>query len=82
MSEWNIVQQLAAEFQKLQASTGAQKLSERNCVEVVNKLVEMGLLDILYTVDGKEYITPQHLDREMRNELVASKGEEAWRRFD
>ena len=74
MSDWEIVQQLAAEFQKVQATSGVQKLSERNCVEVVTKLVSMGLLDVLHTLDGKEYITPQHLEREIRDELIVNKG--------
>ncbi len=75
MSDWDVVKQLAAEFQKVQASTGAQKLSDRNCVEVVSKLVAMGLLTVLHTVDGKEYLTPQQLEREIRDELTANKGE-------
>ncbi len=76
MSDWDAVKQLAAEFQKVQASTGAQKLSERNCVEVVSKLVAMGLLEVLHTVDGKEYLTPQQLEREIRDELTVNKGED------
>ena len=82
MSDWDAVRQLAADFQKLQSSTGAFRLSERNCVEVVTKLVDMGLLEILYTLDGKEYITPQHLDREIRNELMANRGTSSTRGID
>lgn len=74
MSDWDAVRQLAADFQKLQSSTGAFYLSEGNCVEVVTKLVDMGLLEVLYTLDGKEYITPQHLEREIKNELISNRG--------
>ena len=35
----------------------------RNCIEIVNKLVETGLLNIVFTSDGKEYVTPKHLQR-------------------
>ena len=36
-----------------------QRLSERNCVEIVMKLLEMKLLDVVFTTDGKQYLTPQ-----------------------
>ncbi len=35
----------------------------RNCIEIINKLVETGLLNIIFTSDGKEYVTPKHLQR-------------------
>ena len=74
MGDWEEVRKLAADFQKLQASTGAHRLSERNCIEVVSRLVAMGMLEVVYTLDGKEYVTPQHLEREIRNELLLNRG--------
>lgn len=50
------------------------RLSETNCIEVVNLLVEQGLINVIYTVDGKEYITPQHLRREVDDELFVRGG--------
>lgn len=61
---WDEIQKLAADLQRAQLGSSQQRLSERNCIEIVNKLVEMGLLaDIIYTSDGKEYITSKHLQR-------------------
>lgn len=74
MSAWEEVRRLAADFQRVQASSTAHHLSERNCVELVNKLVELRLVDVVYTVDGKEYVTPQQLEREIRDELAVNRG--------
>ena len=74
MSDWDEIQRLAADLQRAQLSTSSQKLSERNCIEIVNKLVQTGLLDIIYTSDGKEYITPKQLQREISDEVYMSGG--------
>lgn len=50
------------------------RLSERNCVEIITTLVENKLLDIIFTNDGKEYITPQHLGKEIKDELYIHGG--------
>lgn len=50
------------------------RLSERNCVEIVTLLLEKKLLDVVFTVDGKEYITPDHLEREIQDELYVNGG--------
>uniref|UniRef100_A0A0K8TMS3 E3 UFM1-protein ligase 1 homolog n=1 Tax=Tabanus bromius TaxID=304241 RepID=A0A0K8TMS3_TABBR len=73
-SEWDEIKRLAADFQKIQLSSTLQKLSERNCVEIVALLSEKGLLDIIFTTDGKEYITPEHLEREINDELYVHDG--------
>ena len=73
-SDWEEIKRLAADFQRAQLSTTAHKLSERNCIEIVNKLVSLGLLEIIYTIDGKEYVTPNQLEREIRDELVVHGG--------
>ncbi|GAB5571733.1 E3 UFM1-protein ligase 1 [Prionailurus iriomotensis] len=44
-------------------------LSERNCIEIVNKLIAQKQLDVVHTLDGKEYITPAQISKEMRDEL-------------
>ena len=43
-------------------------------VQIVQKLVETGAIDLVHTIDGKQYITPQRLDREILDELLAHKG--------
>ena len=74
MSDWEEVRKLAADFQQLQATAGANRLSERNCIELVTRLIQMGQIDVVYTVDGKEYVTPQHLEKEIKNELLVHRG--------
>ncbi|GAB0094997.1 E3 UFM1-protein ligase 1 homolog [Sergentomyia squamirostris] len=73
-SDWDEIKRLAADFQKVQLSSTLQRLSERNCIEVVSLLVEKGLLEIIYTNDGKEYLTPDQLSREIQDELFVNGG--------
>jgi len=61
--------QLAA----VQETTTAQRLSDRNVVEIVDAIVKTFDLKLLYTSDGKEYLTPEHLDREIK-EVVLARG--------
>lgn len=72
--DWEEVKRLAADFQKAQLSFSLQKLSERNCVEIIAKLTEAKLLNIIFTNDGKEYVTPQHLEKEIKDELYVHGG--------
>ena len=72
--DWAEVRQLQAELQRIQTSTTANRLSERNCIEVVTKLIEMKLLEVIYTLDGKEYVVAEHLEREIRDVLEAERG--------
>lgn len=50
------------------------RLSERNCIEIINQLANFKLIDVIYTADGKEYVTPQHLSKEIRDELYLHDG--------
>lgn len=49
-------------------------MSERNCVEIVTKLIELKLIDVIFTTDGKEYLTPQQLIKEIKDELYVHGG--------
>lgn len=49
-------------------------LSERNCVEVVSLLIKQGLINVVYTTDGKEYITPEYLQKEVQDEIYVHGG--------
>ncbi|XP_065073685.1 E3 UFM1-protein ligase 1 homolog [Ochlerotatus camptorhynchus] len=73
-SDWDEIKRLAADFQKAQLSTSLQRLSERNCVEVVSLLIEKGLLEVIFTTDGKEYLTQAHLTQEVKDELFVQGG--------
>lgn len=75
MADWEEIRQLAADFRRVQEASGIHKLSERNCIEVVTRLIDIGLIQVVYTLDGKEYVTPQHLEREIKAELIAHHGE-------
>lgn len=63
-------QQLAA----AQLGSAAQKLSERNCVELVMKLQSLKLVDLIFTRSGKEYLTHKQLIIEIEDELLARGG--------
>ncbi|KFB49638.1 AGAP007742-PA-like protein [Anopheles sinensis] len=73
-ADWDEIKRLAADFQKAQLSTSLQRLSERNCIEIVRLLIERQLIDVIYTNDGKEYLTQDHLEREVRDELYVLGG--------
>jgi hypothetical protein len=52
------------------------KLSERNVVELVNKLKQLGLLgdELLHTTNGKEYITKEQVAREVKQAVAEAGG--------
>ena len=52
------------------------RLSERNIVELVNKLKQLGLLgdDLLYTTNGKEYVTRERAEAEVRGAVRGAGG--------
>lgn len=50
------------------------RLSERNCVELIGLLVKEGLLNVIYTTDGRDIITEQRLIREILDEIYANGG--------
>ncbi|KAH1173485.1 E3 UFM1-protein ligase 1 [Mauremys mutica] len=66
---WEEIRRLAADFQRAQFAEAAQRLSERNCIEIVAKLIAEKQLDVVHTLDGKEYITPAQISREIQDEL-------------
>ncbi|KAL5581100.1 hypothetical protein UlMin_013542 [Ulmus minor] len=61
--------ELQRQFEFAQQAKSSIRLSERNVVELVQKLQELRIIDfdLLHTVSGKEYITPEQL----RNEILA-----------
>ena len=73
-SDWEEIKRLASDFQRAQLSVSSHKLSERNCIEIINKLTGLGLLEVIYTTDGREYLTPQQLEREIKDELIVNGG--------
>ena len=76
-SEWDEVLALQKDFARTQLSSTVHRLAERNVIEVVSKLIQMGLLEVIYTIDGREYLTPNQLDKEIRDELFLHGGKDA-----
>lgn len=67
---------LLAQLQQTQERKASVKLSERNVVELIIKLKQLGLIgdDLLHTINGKEYITTDRLRRDIKAALAASGG--------
>ncbi|NXY59738.1 UFL1 ligase, partial [Callaeas wilsoni] len=66
---WEEIRRLAADFQRAQFADVAHRLSERNCIEIVTKLIAEKQLEVVHTLDGKEYVTPAQISKEIRDEL-------------
>lgn len=63
--------ELQRQFEFAQQAKSSIRLSERNVVELVQKLQQLGIIDfdLLHTTSGKEYITPEQLRKEMEAEI-------------
>lgn len=56
-----------------QKSKSFHKLNERNAVDIIRKLLENKKLQLIYTQDGKEYLTHAQVRHEIIN-LVSDEG--------
>ncbi|XP_010426061.1 PREDICTED: E3 UFM1-protein ligase 1 homolog [Camelina sativa] len=63
--------ELQRQFEFAQQVKSSVRLSDRNVVELVQKLQELGVIDfdLLHTVTGKEYITQEQLRNEITREI-------------
>ncbi|KAG8444751.1 hypothetical protein GDO86_009792 [Hymenochirus boettgeri] len=68
-ADWEEIRRLAADFQRAQLTDTVQRLSERNCIEIVAKLIAEKQLDVVHTLDGKEYVTPSQIVKDIKDEL-------------
>ncbi|KAA6426767.1 MAG: hypothetical protein FRX49_03092 [Trebouxia sp. A1-2] len=70
------LEDLQAALQSAQEEKSTAKLSDRNVVELVNKLQECGLLgeDLLHSVNGREYVTAAHLKVEVTDAVNEAGG--------
>ncbi len=71
---WDEIKKLAADFQRIQLVENSFKLSERNCIEIINKLIESGLLNVVHTIDGKDFLTAKQVEKEIYDELIVHEG--------
>ncbi|RNF25777.1 CG1104 protein-like protein [Trypanosoma conorhini] len=65
---------LVKKFQAIQRQEVPNQIGERNVVEIINVLREKKMVDLLYTLDGKEYLTWDQLRREVVDEIVVNGG--------
>lgn len=65
---------LQRELAAAQETSSLSRLSERNCVELVMKLQELSLVDLIFSRTGKEYLTPQQVEREILDEIYIRGG--------
>uniref|UniRef100_G1NLH9 E3 UFM1-protein ligase 1 n=1 Tax=Meleagris gallopavo TaxID=9103 RepID=G1NLH9_MELGA len=73
-ADWEEIRRLAADFQRAQFAEAAHRLSERNCIEIVTKLIAEKQLEVVHTLDGKEYVTPAQISKEIWDELSVCGG--------
>ncbi|KAF5828079.1 hypothetical protein DUNSADRAFT_18260 [Dunaliella salina] len=68
--------ELLSQLQSTQQTEATSRLSERNVIDLVNKLKQLGILgdELLYTINGKEYITTDQLKKEVSLALKQSGG--------
>lgn len=74
MADWDEIKRLAADFQRTQTTDTLQRISERNCIDIIKKLTDLNLIELIYTCDGKEFLTPDHLLKEIRDEIYVNGG--------
>ncbi len=59
---------------QVQQTATTYKLPERNVVEIIMKLIETGKIEVIFTQNGREYVTPKQLEREIKDEIMLHKG--------
>ncbi|KAJ9445027.1 E3 UFM1-protein ligase 1-like protein [Diplonema papillatum] len=68
------LQALMDRFSAAQRQIGKLRLNERNCIEVLQQLAAEELVDGVYTLDGREFVTKAQLANEVEAELAAAGG--------
>ena len=64
------LKELRARLISVQQKAPGNKLSERNVVEIMQKLVEKYKLELIFTLSGKEYLTPSRLMQDIIREVT------------
>lgn len=63
------LKKLRAQLMQVQKKQSTQRLTDRNIVDIVNKLVDNFSLNLVFTLSGKEYLTPKRLEQEIEIEV-------------
>ena len=72
--EWAEVHTLQDMLQNVQNTYQPPMFSEQNCVEIVQKLIKLNIIELIHTLDGKEYLTHDQLFIEIREETMTQGG--------
>ena len=65
---------MQAQLHALYEEKAVQKLSERSCAMILLRLMDSGALQLAFTMDGREYVTLQHLETEIKQEIEKNGG--------
>ncbi|CAE8638056.1 unnamed protein product [Polarella glacialis] len=68
------IRELQRQLQDAQKVSNVKKISERNCIDLVQKLIATDQVKLFHTTTGKEYLTPEQLDIEIREVLDTAGG--------
>ena len=68
------IQQLQAEFMRLQKQQSSSVISERVSVEILLKLLSRNMVHVHFTTDRREFVTPSQLIREIHDEIILHNG--------
>ena len=68
------LQSLVSRFQQLQRQEVPKKITDRNVIEIIGILQKKKLVELIYTCDGKEFLTWAQLKREILDELQVHGG--------
>lgn len=71
MDEITALQQQLAD---VQTTSSKHKLSERNCIQLITKLQQLNLIELIFTRSGKEYLTPSQLTLEISDQVLSCGG--------
>jgi len=70
----DVIRELQKQLKAAQKGSNVKKISERNCVDLIQKLVQDEWVKLFHTSSGKEWLTPEQLDHEVRDALSRAGG--------
>ncbi|VDQ07381.1 unnamed protein product [Trichobilharzia regenti] len=74
MATWDEVRELANKLKKAQDQPNICRLSDRTWVDIIRHLISVNRLKLIFSNDGRSYLTRSELDKEIRDEVEAHSG--------
>ncbi|CAH8628520.1 unnamed protein product [Schistosoma mattheei] len=74
MATWDEVRELANKLKETQNQPNICKLSDRTWVDIIKHLMSVNRLKLVFSTDGRSYLTRNELDKEIRDEVEAHSG--------